>query len=106
MVTTHFIICATAAGGYQLMLKILHSVDEYNCFDLRLFWHDFYFGGRVATFLSKKSDTADRPTLHLINNVYVIKRSSADVKMSLLHLRICSRKPLPGGCCQEACEET
>lgn len=27
MVATHFIICATAAGGYPLMRKILHSVD-------------------------------------------------------------------------------
>lgn len=42
MVTTHFIICATAAGAYSLMLKILHFVDEYNCFDLRIFWHDCF----------------------------------------------------------------
>jgi len=66
----------------------------------------FYFGGRFAAFLSKENDTADRPTLHSICNVSAIKRSSADVKLSLLHLRICSRKPLPGGCCQEACEGT
>lgn len=100
MMTTHFIICAPAAGGYPLMLKILHSVDEYNCFDLRIFRHDFYFGGRVAAFLSKESDAAGGLTLHSISNVCVIKRSSAAVKLSLLHLRICSRKPLPGGCCQ------
>jgi len=42
MVTAHFIICATAASGCPLMLKILHSVDEYNCFDLRIFWHDCF----------------------------------------------------------------
>lgn len=42
MVTTRFIICATAAGAYSLMLQILHSVDECNCFDLRIFWHDCF----------------------------------------------------------------
>lgn len=41
MVTVHFIICATAAGGSLLMLKFLHFTDEYNYFDLRIFWHDF-----------------------------------------------------------------
>lgn len=70
-------------------------------FDLSIFWYDcFILEEELQLF------RADRPMLPSISNVYVMKRFLADVKLSLLHLRICSRKPLPGGCCQEACEET
>lgn len=65
----------------------------------------FCFGGRVAAFLSKKDDTEDGSALHLITNVCVKKRFSADVKLSLLCLRIHAGKAFPGGCCQENCEE-
>lgn len=54
MVTVHFIICATAAGGSLLTLKFLHFIDEYNYFDLRIFWHDYLFQRKSWSFSEQR----------------------------------------------------